>query len=52
MTFDLDSVTTQRSRRRASKTSSNTSDSNSLRYSADEEEDTNSDKGMKEFLIH
>ena len=51
VTFDLDSVTTQSSRRRASKTSSNTSDNNSLRYSADEEEDTNSDKGMKEFLI-
>ena len=45
VTFDLDSVTTKSNRKCSSGTSSNTSDNNSSRYSADEEEGKNSEKG-------
>ena len=46
MTFDLHSVT--KSNRRSSKVSTTTSDEdeNSERYSADEENDVNSEEGM------
>ena len=48
MTFDLDSVTTKNSRKCSSKISSNSSEDHFSSYSADEEDEKNSEKGNTE----
>ena len=49
MTFDLDSVTTKNSRKCSSKISSNSSEDHFSSYSADEEDEKNSEKGNTKY---
>ena len=52
VTFDIDSVTTKNSRKCSSKISSNSSEDNFSSYSADEEDEKNSEKGNIELILY